>query len=221
MTDSPDAAEAGSQTLARGLIVLTLIGESPSPLTAAEVAARLGLHRSMAYRLIRTLEAHGFVVRTASGHLELGVRLVALSRNVARGLQAAAAPVLADLANDLNMTAFVVAFDGEAAVTLYTAEPHGPDATVAQRPGSRHPIDRGAPGRVIRSQVDPISHPPKRYEVSRDEVILGLSSVAVPLRLPDGRPSSLAVVYLTQEDDVESLAGSLSAAAQLIERALD
>ena len=211
-------ADGGSQTLARGLTVLALIGESPTPLTVADLSARMGLHRSMVYRLVRTLESHGFVLRTPSG--ELGVRLVALARNVARALHVAAAPVLAELADGLGMTAFVVAFDGEAAVTLSTAEPRGVDATVAQRPGSRHSIDRGAPGRVIRSQLDPVAHPPRAFEVSSDEIIPGLSSVAVPLRVPDGTPSSLAVVYITHEYEVDAIAATLTAAAERIVRAL-
>lgn len=214
------STDGGSQTLARGLTVLALIGESPSPLTVADLSARLGLHRSMVYRLVRTLESHGFVIRTPSGELELGVRLVALARNVARDLHIAAAPVLAELADGLAMTAFVVAFDGEAAVTLSTAEPRGVDATVAQRPGSRHSIDRGAPGRAIRSQLDPVAHPPRAYEVSSDEIIPGLSSVAVPLRVPDGTPSSLAVVYITHEYEVDAIAATLTDAAERIVRAL-
>ncbi len=219
-TTAVGAADGGSQTLARGLTVLTLIGESPTPLTVADLSARLGFHRSMVYRLVRTLETHGFVIRTPSGELELGVRLVALARNVARALHIAAAPVLAELADGLGMTAFVVAFDGEAAVTLSTAEPRGVAATVAQRPGSRHSIDRGAPGRVIRSQLDPLAHPPRGYEVSSDEIIPGLSSVAVPLHVPDGTPTSLAVVYITHAYEVDAIAATLVAAAERIVRAL-
>lgn len=211
MPDS--AATSASQTLARGLTVLELIGDSEVPVTVAQLSAQMGLHRSMVYRLVRTLESHGFVARTQAGELQLGVRLASLARHVARGLQAAAGPVLSEVANDLGMTSFVVAFDGEAAVTLSTAEPRGVDATVAQRPGSRHSIDRGAPGRVIRSQLDPDAYPPRPYETSRDEIIPGLSSVAVPLPLPDGSASSLAVVYITGEHDVETIAAALSHAA--------
>lgn len=211
---------SASQTLARGLTVLELIGDSEVPMTVARLSAQMGLHRSMVYRLVRTLELHGFVIRTAAGELQLGVRLASLARGVARGLQAAASPVLSELANNLGMTAFVVAFDGEAAVTLSTAEPRGVDATVAQRPGSRHSINLGAPGRVIRSQIDPAAFPPKEFEVSSDEIVPGLSSVAVPLRLPDGSPSSLAVVYITAEQDVKSIASAVTDAASRISGSL-
>ena len=100
------------------------------------------------------------------------------------------------------------------AVTLMSAEPRTTHASVAQRPGSRHSIDDGAPGRVIRSQLDAASYPPARFEVSRDEVVSGLSSVAVPL--PVERAAALAVVYLTQPVDEADVAAQLASAATRI-----
>lgn len=213
-------SQGGSQTLARGLAALSLIGEEPNPLSVAELAARLGIHRSMANRLIRTLEEYGLVARNAVGELELGVRMASLARNVARDLQTAAAPELSNLANELGMTAFLVAFDGEAAVTLSSAEPHRADATIAQKPGSRHAIDHGAPGRVIRSQVNPADYPPKAFEVSNDEIFQGLSSVALPLHTRDGSPASLAVLYVTHEIDVDDVVARVGNSVARIERTL-
>lgn len=209
-----NTTEAGSQTLARGLRALALIGESDAPVTVAELAEQLGVHRSMAYRLVRTLEDHGFAERDASGGLTVGIRLVALARGAARDLQSAAAPVLEDLADELGMTTCIVAYDGEAAVTLMSAEPRTTHASVAQRPGSRHSIDDGAPGRVIRSQLDAAAFPPEPFERSRDEVVAGLSSLAVPL--PIDRAAALAVVYLTQPVDEAAVAAHLTSAAARI-----
>ena len=200
----------GSQTLARGLRALELIGDAPAPMSVAQLAEAIGIHRSMAYRLIATLEAHGFAVRTPSGELELGARLVALARGVARDLQAAAAPELERVTEELQLTSFLVTYDGEAAVTLLSAQPRDLDAMVVQRPGSRHSIDVGAPGRVIRSQLDPATYPPARYEVSQSEVIEGLTSIAVPIVLPQGRPAALAALLVArpvaEEEIVERLA---------------
>lgn len=199
----------GSQTLARGLRALELIGDAPAPMSVAQLAEAIGIHRSMAYRLIATLEAHGFAARTPSGELELGARLVALARGVARDLQAAAAPELERVAEELQLTSFLVTYDGEAAVTLLSAQPRDLDAMVVQRPGSRHSIDVGAPGRVIRSQLDPATYPPARYEVSQSEVIEGLTSIAVPISLPQGRPAALAALSVArpvaEEEIVERL----------------
>ncbi|MGO1544041.1 MAG: IclR family transcriptional regulator [Gulosibacter sp.] len=212
--------EGGSQTLARGLSALTLIGEGETPLSVAALAAELGIHRSMAYRLVRTLEDYGFVERLPSGELELGARLVALARSVAPSLQRAAGPELASIADELDMTSFLVVFDGEAAVTLSSAEPRHADTTVAQRPGSRHAIDKGAPGLVIRSQLHPDEFPPQRFERSHDEVILGISSIAVPVTLPEGRPASIAVLYPPRPLDQERVVDVLEAAARKISAAM-
>lgn len=212
--------EGGSQTLGRGLKALTLIGESPDPISVAELAAQLGIHRSMAYRLVKTFEQYGFVERMPSGDLELGARLGALARNASKSLQAAATPHLATLSDELLMTALLVVFDGEAAVTLSTAEPRHAEATVAQRPGTRHPIDNGAPGRVIRSQLNPERYPPQDYEFSYDEVIPGLTSIAVPVVLPHGKPGAIAVIYLPRELDRNHVALKLTATSARISASL-
>ena len=52
-----------SQTLDRGLRVLSVLADSPEGLTVTEVAAALGVSRTVVYRLIVTLEQHGLVRR--------------------------------------------------------------------------------------------------------------------------------------------------------------
>lgn len=215
-----NAAEGGSQTLARGLTALTLIGEAEPALTVAQLATQLGIHRSMAYRLVKTLELQGYVERSSSGALELGLRIAALARGVARDLQTAAAPYLAAVADTFGVTSFVVVYDGESAVTLVNFEPRHAETTLAQRPGSRHSIDKGAPGRVIRSQVLPTDYPPQPYEVSHDEVLPGIASIAVPLITPDGRPAAIAVLYAPQPIEQAQIVEALTRAAAQIAEAM-
>ncbi|HEX4057251.1 MAG TPA: helix-turn-helix domain-containing protein [Galbitalea sp.] len=216
-----------SQTLSRGLTALEVLADAEGTLTIAELSNRLGLHRSITYRIVRTLEDHGLVVRNASGELELGARLAALARGVARDLQAAALPELTLVANELGMTAFIVILDSDEtdAVTLASVEPRHAAAAVAQRPGSRHAISRGAPGRAIESQLvreRPAGHAEtgtfetSKFETSTDEVITGLSSIAVPLAVPGYRAASVAVVYLTQPVDARAIADRLERAATAI-----
>lgn len=208
--------ESGSQTLSRGLKALEIIGDSTRPITVGILSEKLGIHRSMGYRLVKTLERHGFVHRDNAGTLELGTRITSLARGVSKNLQAAAAPELAQIAEELEMTAFLVSYDGEQAVTLASAEPLHADATVAKKPGSRHGIDQGAPGRVIRSQVKPQEFPAQRFEISQEEVLPGLASIAVPLVIPGFQPAAVAVLFLPQEVDLEHIANVLEAAAQRI-----
>ena len=207
-------SDVGSQTLSRGLDALALIGESRTPVTINDLAAQLDVNRSAAYRVVRTLERHRFVQRNTSGELTLGVRLAAFGQSVSRELQAVALPELQRVADALGLTAFLVVFDGQDAVTLLTVEPRNAATFVAQRPGRRHPVGRGAPGRVIQSILDPDGHPPAHYEQSHDEVILGLSAIAVPIR--SGRPASIAVLYATRELNVAEIVDELDAASTRI-----
>ncbi|MEP6843666.1 MAG: helix-turn-helix domain-containing protein [Pseudolysinimonas sp.] len=219
MTDAPKAT--ASQTLSRGLTALEVLADADGTLSIAELATRLGLHRSITYRIVRTLEDHGLVLRNSAGELELGARLAALARNVSRDLQAAALPELTLVANELGMTTFLATLDadGTEAVTLASVEPRHAAATVAQRPGSRHSITVGAPGRAIARQLsrDPRPLP---YETSTDEVIPGLSSIAVPLKIDAQRPTSIAVVYLTQAVDRDLIAARLEHAVRVIREEL-
>lgn len=229
MGDAP-----ASQTLSRGIRILEILADARAALSIDEIAARLGVHRSVAYRLLRTLEDHGLVGRDGSGRIELGVRLAALAAGAARDLQAEALPELTAVANDLAVTCFVAVLDRDEAVTLVSVEPRHAIASVAQRPGSRHPVAIGAPGKAILTLVPPSQWPAdaagisadvadaaaRGFAQSHDEVIPSLRSVAVPLALRGRPPASVAVVYLASAHAPEELAGRLARAAAGIREAL-
>ena len=50
-------ADGGSQTLARGLLALEIVGSATAPIGVAALAQQLKIHRSMAYRLVKTRRA--------------------------------------------------------------------------------------------------------------------------------------------------------------------
>jgi DNA-binding IclR family transcriptional regulator len=203
------------QTLSRGIRALELLAESDTPVSISDLAQRLGLHRSIAYRVVRTLEEHRLVARDSAGDLKLGPSLASLARNVDRDLQTAALPELTQLANGLGMTAFLAVQDEDDAVTLLSVEPRAALATVAQRPGTRHSLDRGAPGRAVRRLVRRGKYD-LPFETSQDEVIQGLSSIAVPLDAPGQPAAAIAVVYLSAPVDVAAIGRHLADAATAI-----
>ncbi len=226
ISDSRKTTSA-SQTLSRGIRVLEVLADAQDPLSVDQVAARLDVHRSIAYRLIRTLEDHGLVTRDPAGRIELGARLAALAAGIKHDLQAAALPELTAVANELGMTCFVAVQDREECVTLVSVEPRHAVASVAQRPGSRHPFTAGAPGRAILSQLPAGDRPDDVREVaargyadSHGEVIENLSAVAVPLPLRGHAPAALAVVYLSSGYTPAELAERLKAAAKAVRDAL-
>lgn len=218
-----------SQTLDRGLRILDLLAEADRPLTIAEVANGIAVHRSIAYRLVRTLENRGLVIRDDAGALRIGPHVATLARSVASDLQSAAAPELRTLADALTMTAFLVVLDQRECVTLTTAEPRAAVASIAQRPGSRHPVTSGAPGIAIQTLLgtaDRLAHGLDEIEspevararavgsaVSSGEVIPGVTSIAAPI--PGAYPAAVAVLFV-DADDQDAVAGRVRAAALAI-----
>lgn len=222
---------AHSQTLSRGLQMLELVVSAPEPPTIADVAAQLGVHRSIAYRILRTLEDHGLLTRDSAGRLIGAPGLAVLARGVQQDLQSAALPELTTLANELQMSAFVAVWGQDECITLVTVEPSTGQA-VTQRPGTRHPLDRGAPGLAVQAGMSPeeldeltggvrpraeVEQTRNRgYAVSHDEVLDGVSSVAVPLRVPGHLPAAVAVVYATRQLDVDAVGKRLSDSAEQV-----
>lgn len=226
---------APSQTLSRGIRILEILADAREPLSIDEVARRLEVHRSVAYRLLRTLEDHGLTTRDAAGRVVLGSRLAALAAGVAHDLQAEALPELTAVANELGMTSFLAVRDHDDAITLASVEPRHAVASVAQRPGTRHPVTVGAPGKAILSLLPEGRWPvgasdelraaaaavaTDGYATSHDEVIPSLHAVAVPLALRGREPAAIAVVYLASAHDPSRIAERLSRSAALIRDAL-
>jgi DNA-binding IclR family transcriptional regulator len=216
---------APSQTLDRGLACLDFVATSDRGVSVEATAEALGLHRSIVYRLLRTLELRHLVERDADGDYSPGPFLAVLSRSVRRSLRAAAAPELVRIAEDLQMTTFLVVADRDEAITVDSVEPTSLNAHVAYRPGTRHPIDRGAPGIALLAGRPAVAG--ERPEVtrarkvgwaqSRAEVVPGLASIAVPI----GDQGAIAVLWLAGTViDTPVVVDRLKAAAAAVESAL-
>lgn len=231
----PQATTPASQTLSRGIRLLETLADAREPLSIDDLAARLAVHRSVAYRLLRTLEDHGLVTRDSAGRVQLGARLAALAAGVAHDLQAEALPELTAVANDLGMTSFLVVLDHDECVTLSSVEPRHAVNSVAQRPGTRHPVTRGAPGKAILSLAPEASWPAgvrpsladeirdaaaRGYATSHDEVIPSVRAVAVPLQVRGRAPAAIAVVYVASTHDEAAIAARLARSAAVIRESL-
>jgi DNA-binding IclR family transcriptional regulator len=202
-----------SQTLSRGLSILDLLAEAAHPMSIADVASGISVHRSVAYRLIRTLEDFGMVAREPGGGMVIGPHLAVLARSVSSDLQTAAQTALRRLADDLGMTAFLVVLDRSDCVTLTTVEPSHAVASIAQRPGSRHSVSVGAPGVAVQTLLSPGDRPNhglstaeasevtaarrNGWTASHGEVIPGVTAVAAPVRAPV--PAAIAVLLVGPE----------------------
>jgi DNA-binding IclR family transcriptional regulator len=218
-----------SQTLDRGLRILEHLASAGVPQPVAEIGKALGLHRSITYRLLRTLEDHQLVERDPLGHYGLGLGIAVLSRGVRTDLNAAALPRLTGLATELGMTAFLVVRAGDEAVTITSTEPQDTPAHVTYRPGTRHPVDRGAPGLALLMPEPPTAEDRAALREARrtgwasshGEVIPGIRSIAAPVIGPDGGArAALAVVFVDQHADVDHIGQAVTSAAEKVAAAL-
>jgi len=237
MTQQPRSSTpgTGSKTLSRGIQILEILAEAWEPLTIDETAQRLRAHRSNAYRLLRTLEAHGLVSRDDLGRFSLGARLVALAAGVANDLYTVALPELTNTADSLGITCFLCILDNHDCVTLASIMPRHVTASVAQRPGTRHPAVLGAPGKALLMQLPQSNWPAdvsvelraevaafieRGYASSHDEVFANLSSIAVPLWLHGHPPAAIGAVYITRPIAEKDIAMRLRTSANAISNAL-
>jgi DNA-binding IclR family transcriptional regulator len=185
-----------AQTLDRGLRLLHLVADTPAGLTVTEAASRLGVGRTVVYRLVGTLGEHGLIRRDGSGRLRLGAGLLHLARRAQPLIADAALPALRRLAEHVGATAHLTVADGAEAVALVVVEPSWTAFHVAYRTGSRHPIERGAAGRAIlagrRGEDAPIT--------TAGELQSGAYGVAAPVLGVEGLEASVGVVALAPMD---------------------
>jgi DNA-binding IclR family transcriptional regulator len=133
------------------------------------------------------------------------------------------------------MTCFLTVLDHDECVTLVSVEPRHAVASVAQRPGTRHAVTVGAPGKAILSLLPRRAWPAgvsgrleelvadaaaRGWFDSHDEVIPTLRSVAVPLALRSRGPAAIAVVYVATAHEPSEIGARLSDSAAVIRGAL-
>nr|WP_203687539.1 helix-turn-helix domain-containing protein [Streptomyces sp. SID14515] len=185
-----------SQTLDRGLRVLKLLADTDHGLTVTELSNKLGVNRTVVYRLLATLEQHALVRRDLGGRARVGLGVLRLGRQVHPLVREAALPALRSLAEDIGATAHLTLVDGSDALAVAVVEPTWTDYHVAYRAGFRHPLDRGAAGRAILSarQTTESGHP--GYTLTHGELEAGASGAAAPLVGVSGVEGSVGVVML-------------------------
>ncbi len=198
-----------SQTLDRGLRVLDVLAASPGGLSVTELAARLEVSRTIAHRLVTTLEQHALVRRDGRGRLHVGLGVLHLASAVQPVLRDLALPVLRRLAEEVGCTAHLTVADGTEALAVAVVEPSWTDFHVGYRVGSRHPLRQGAAGKAILLGREAGSAP---YAVTAGELQAGARGVAAPVRGVEGLEASLGIVTLG-ELDVDAIGPVVAAAA--------
>lgn len=141
-------------TLANGLKILDTLAEGP--LTVSEIRERTGLERSAAYRLVRTLEACGYLQRRSfDGRLQIGNRVWEIGASVQRSVEVSevAGQVVRRLAAELGESVHLAVYDSGHVVYIDKADGSNPVRSYT-RLGGRAPSYCVATGKVMLSHQD-------------------------------------------------------------------
>lgn len=139
------------QSVDRAALLLDALAESDSSGAGlAEIAARLGVARSTAHAMLRTLEAHGLVAEVDGPRFVLGTGLIRLGDIASKQLPIAdlARPVLSTLAQHTGLTTRLAVADN--GYPVFVAKVDGPGAVRFHTPlGSRESPNSSAAGKII------------------------------------------------------------------------
>jgi DNA-binding IclR family transcriptional regulator len=125
------------------------------PLSVTDLARRLGLPRPTIYRLLKTLGSHGLLVQEGMAY-RLSLRLLELASTAlgASSLQAAAHPVLSDLAAQTGETTHFAVLDGDHVGYVAKVESRHP-IRMFSHVGWRGPLHATGVGKVLLAWSDP------------------------------------------------------------------
>lgn len=142
--------------VARALRVLEALGDSPG-IGVTVLAEKLGLTKSIVFRLLQTLEEDGYVQRDEERAIfSLGYRVALLGERVGRegALQQVARPVMDALRDETGENVNLVVREGTASVAIATREGLHSIRLFAQT-GRRGPLHAGGASMVLLAYAEP------------------------------------------------------------------
>jgi DNA-binding IclR family transcriptional regulator len=210
MAETPTTTAPGSQTLARGLNALQLVADAPAGLTVQQVADGVGVHRTIAYRLLATLSQFRFVARGDDGRYRPAARLAILGASFDRNVRQLSLPTLRALADDLGTTVSLLVAEGDQQVAVAVIVPTQVAYQLAFHEGSRYPLDRGAAGIALLASMP--ARPDERdlvvrareqgWVITHGEIEPNTYGLAVPVQRPAPSPPTCINLISHREDVV-------------------
>ena len=140
----------------RTLDVFELLAAEPQGLTVSEISERLGLARSSAHGLVRTLHSRGYLMENGGRRFHLGARLIQLGLNVVDRLElrAAARAPLERLVADTHDTALLVVPEKGDLLYVDKVISDARDVRTDPRVSSRRPLHCSSLGKALLAAVD-------------------------------------------------------------------
>jgi DNA-binding IclR family transcriptional regulator len=203
MPELQTSTAPGSQTLARGLNALQLVADAPSGLTVQQVADGIGVHRTIAYRLLGTLSQFRFVAKGEDGRYRPAAGLAILGASFDRNVRQLSLPTLRTLADDLGTTVSLLVAEGDQQVAVAVIVPTQVAYQLAFHEGSRYPLDRGAAGIALLASMPPrpgerdlvVKARKQEWAITHGEIEPNTYGLAVPVhRLPPSPPTCINLI---------------------------
>jgi IclR family acetate operon transcriptional repressor len=114
------ARDGGIQSVERALDVLEGLAGSAEEVSLSELAARTGMPLTTIHRLVKTLEARGYVRRSGTRRYGLGAPLIGLGEAASRLFASRAGPYLAELVKLSGETSNLALVEGDHVVYVAT-----------------------------------------------------------------------------------------------------
>jgi DNA-binding IclR family transcriptional regulator len=204
------ASGTGSQTLARGLTALQMVADSADGLTVQQLADQVGVHRTIAYRLLSTLAQFRLVAKGDDGRYRPASGLAVLGASFDRNVRQLSLPTLRALADELGTTVSLLIAEGDQQVAIAVIVPSHVAYQLSFHEGSRYPLDRGAAGIALLASMPP--RPGERDLVARarergwvmtyGEIEPNTYGLAVAVRRPAPCPPTCINLISHREDVV-------------------
>lgn len=218
----------GSQTLARGLTALQMVTDAPAGLTVQQLADQVGVHRTIAYRLLTTLAEFRLVAKGEDGRYRPAAGLAVLGASFDRNVRQLCLPTLRALADELGTTVSLLVAEGDQQVAIAVIVPSHVAYQLSFHEGSRYPLDRGAAGIALLACMPP--RPGERELVSRarergwvttyGEIEPNTYGLAVGVRRPAPSPPTCINLISHREDVVMRGKDAVMRAAEQLSKLL-
>lgn len=225
-SDAAADTAPGSQTLARGLAVLQAVAATPQGLTIQQTADRIGVHRTIAYRLLNTLMSNRLVAKGDDGRFRSAAALAVLGASFDNNVRQLSLPTLRALAEELETTVSLLVAEGDQQVAVAVIVPTQVGYQLAFHEGSRYPLSLGAAGIALLAAMprrpderDIIPQTRERgWVITHGEIEPGTFGLAVPLRRrPPAPPTCISLISHREDMVLRGRDAVLAAASRLSE----
>lgn len=229
MTDRPRHLEAPESrdfvaAFARGLAVIEAFGPENRTMTLAEVAARTGVDRAVARRLLLTLVDLGFA-HVHERRFELTTRVLRLAYSFlsSAGIGASLQPWLDELARAVGETVSLSVLDEAEVVFVARSDIPGRRLAYVVTTGMRLPAFSSASGRVLLAQQPRpgVARLLERTKITRLTRYTVMSKRDISAMIDQARRDGYSINFQEIEEDLVSASVPVSNRAGLIVAALN